>query len=235
MPVLNDHLSGSAQALARSAELAREQQDLLNAYLDADLHLDADAPGLSLTRLRAVEPASRRALLYRWIGHQLGLPTPPHAVLQRLDPELIEARDDATPLLAWPGGELRRFRDRIYAFAPLGPVDPLWQTQWDGASPLVLPASLGLLKADDRLPETVTVRFAGTGGRFRPRASGPSRSLKNLLREAGLPPWQRERTVVVESDGIVRWVGGIGASADADAAFQGLRLVQARSESASTP
>ncbi|MBR0566641.1 tRNA lysidine(34) synthetase TilS [Azoarcus sp. L1K30] len=56
-------------------------------------------------------------------------------------------------------------------------------------------------------------RFAGL--RLRLAMNRPPRSFKNLCQEAAIPPWMRDRLPVLEIDGRVAWIGGIGV----DAAF----------------
>lgn len=54
-----------------------------------------------------------------------------------------------------------------------------------------------------------------TGLRLRLAMNRPPRSFKNLCQEAAIPPWMRDRLPVLEVDGRVAWIGGIGV----DAAF----------------
>ena len=58
-----------------------------------------------------------------------------------------------------------------------------------------------------------------TGGeRLRLHAGGPRRSLKNLLQEHAVPPWQRERLPLIWCDGRLAWAAGIGFEAELCAA-----------------
>ena len=56
-------------------------------------------------------------------------------------------------------------------------------------------------------------RRAG-GERMRLRAGGPSRSLKNLLQEAGVPPWLRDDLPLLWVDGRLAWIAGVGVAAE---------------------
>ena len=56
-------------------------------------------------------------------------------------------------------------------------------------------------------------RRAG-GERMRLRAGGPSRSLKNLLQEAGVPPWLRDNLPLLWVDGRLAWIAGVGVAAE---------------------
>jgi len=54
------------------------------------------------------------------------------------------------------------------------------------------------------------------GARLRLRVGGPSRTLKNLFQEAGVPQWERERLPMLWSGDALVWVPGLGV----DAAFR---------------
>jgi tRNA(Ile)-lysidine synthase len=56
------------------------------------------------------------------------------------------------------------------------------------------------------------------GERLRLHAGGPHRSLKNLLQEHAIPPWQRDRLPLLWCDGRLAWAAGIGLDADLCAA-----------------
>jgi tRNA(Ile)-lysidine synthase len=50
------------------------------------------------------------------------------------------------------------------------------------------------------------------GEKLRLLAHGPTRSLKNLLQESRMPPWERERLPLVYSDGTLVAVPGLGVA-----------------------
>jgi tRNA(Ile)-lysidine synthase len=60
----------------------------------------------------------------------------------------------------------------------------------------------------------VTIRLRQGGERLRPDCCRPSRSLKNLLQEAGIPPWQRQRLPLLFSGEKLVFVPGIGAACE---------------------
>ena len=62
----------------------------------------------------------------------------------------------------------------------------------------------------------VTIRLRRGGERLQPNCRRPRRSLKNLLQEARMPPWQRERLPLIFRGDTLIWVPGIGV----DCAFQ---------------
>jgi tRNA(Ile)-lysidine synthase len=60
----------------------------------------------------------------------------------------------------------------------------------------------------------VSIRFRSGGERLRPGVERPRRTLKNLLREAGIPAWQREALPLVYIDEKLAWVANIGVDSD---------------------
>jgi tRNA(Ile)-lysidine synthase len=220
-PLLQQRWPAAAHSFARSAALSGEGADLLAELAAIDDAACAADGGLSCAALRSLSPARRRNLL-RMRVEALGLPPPPHAVLLRLD-DLLAARPDATPLLAWPGGELRRYRDVLWMLPPLADEPVAWAADWNGRGILALPAGCGEIESADAQGRAVRIAFAAGGERLAMRAGGPHRSLKNLFQEHGVPPWMRRRTPLLYQDGVLRWVGGLPLAADADAFLAGLR------------
>ena len=65
---------------------------------------------------------------------------------------------------------------------------------------------------------SLTLGVRQGGERLRLHAGGPHRSLKNLLQEHAIPPWQRDRLPLLWCDGRLAWAAGIGFDADLSAA-----------------
>jgi tRNA(Ile)-lysidine synthase len=59
----------------------------------------------------------------------------------------------------------------------------------------------------------VSIRLRRGGERFQPDARRPRRSLKNLLQEARVPPWVRDRLPLLYSGATLVYVPGIGIDA----------------------
>ena len=110
--------------------------------------------------------------------------------------------EDTSPLQTWKDGEIRRFRNRLYLMQPLKPHDASQVIRWKIDQPLfieslnrtLLPKEL--VDADIAIPDGVDeliVRFRKGGERLKPIGNKQHRSLKNLLQEADIPPWERAR------------------------------------------
>lgn len=178
MPELEARFPAAKASLARTAAHAAETVELLDALAEQDSTAVAQQQTLRVSGLLALAPARRNNLLRHWI-RQRGHEAPPAETLARIETEVLRARADADPRLAWGACELRRYRDNLYVL------------------PRQKPAALPKLK----LPRGLTLRFPEGGERLKPAGSAHTRSLKNLFQEAGVPPWIRQRTpLIYEND-----------------------------------
>jgi tRNA(Ile)-lysidine synthase len=120
LPRLEERWPAVAQCLGRSAAHCAEAAGLLDELAAGDLAAAGVLPGTStlpLTALRALPSARRRLLLRHWLAG-LGLPLPGRRVLARVETEMLGAAPDRNPCIAWPGAELRRYRDLLHARRP---------------------------------------------------------------------------------------------------------------------
>ncbi len=200
VPRLRERWPAMAVTLSRAAGHAAEAARLLDDLAERDMVTAGDG-GLEIEPLRGLEVARRRNLLRYWIRVS-GFPLPDSAHLQRILDEVIPAAKDASPRVLWRGAEVRRYRNRLYVMPPLKPFDSSRVLTWKPDEPLALPdgrvlravpvLGQGIARARCR-DARVTVRFRRGGERCRPAGGAHTRSLKKLLQERGIPPWERER------------------------------------------
>lgn len=194
------------RSIAQSAAWARHASEFIAMEAKQAL-LRVRGPDPTTLHLRdwlALPLALRDPVLRRWL-RELDLPQPTHYQAAELVRQLDEAREDRQPCVRWPGAEVRRYRDLLYAIAPLQlpPFD--WTATWDGRD-LDLPLNLGRLRLDGqstppRLSPPLHVRFRRGGESLRLAAGGHTRELRDLFQEAAIPPWQRGRLpLVFDSD-----------------------------------
>lgn len=225
-PLLAGRFPGLTRTLARSARHCAEAQAAVERLAAADLATlsedGATGDGLAVAGLLALAPERTRALLRLWL-ERLELPLPSAARLDAVLADLLPARRDAEPCVCWPGAELHRYRERLYAFAPLPPLPPALCLDWPLDAPLTLPAGLGTLvwqpvdgiglDAARLAGRRVTVRLRAGGERFRPEGRRHAQSLKKLLQAAGIAPWLRARLPLVYVDEELVAVAGLGIAA----------------------
>jgi tRNA(Ile)-lysidine synthase len=202
------------ELLARTAELCADAVELLDEQAGKDFRKaaipasrtqrPAESQGLSVRALLALSRARRNNLLRYWAA-QARFPTPPFEALARLEREVLRARPDAAPLLAWGDTELRRFRDALYLMRRLPPPPQGLTLEWDGRRDLPLPPGCGVLAAvkPARVELPLRIVFAQGGERLKPAGSRYTRTLRNLFQEEAIPPWVRERLPLVQLDGVL--------------------------------
>ncbi|HEU0197345.1 MAG TPA: tRNA lysidine(34) synthetase TilS [Nevskiaceae bacterium] len=212
LPLLETEQPAVRQALARTAATLAADADVLHELATADLEGLRRGPAVSISGLRKLSAARRHNALRAWLrGRNLG--TPSAALLGRVDRELLLAQADTQPLVRFPGCELRRYRDGLYAGAPLPPPPGPERLCWNGSAALVLPPGCGVLRGERAPPEALGVGFQHGGERVLPAGSRHHRPLKHLFQEAGVPPWQRRRTPLLYCAGELVWVPGVALTA----------------------
>lgn len=204
LPRLRKRWPEADASIAQSANWVRAAAD----YIDAEArHALARVQGGDPTTLRfrdwlQLPDALRDPVLRHWL-RGLGLNEPNQHQVGELVRQLAEAGEDKLPCVRWPGTELRRYRDLVYARRPLEMVPPAWEHEWRG-DPVALPASLGVLQLVDTeervqpatLEEPWRIRFR-RGGESLHVAGVGHRELRDLFQAAGIPPWERGRVPLV--------------------------------------
>jgi len=218
LPLLEAMFPGAAVTLAQAAAQFAESADLLDALARQDGAAAISVEGVSLARLGELDPARARNLLRHYLELH-GIPIRRERLHEALG-QMLTARVDAQPAVAFASATLRRYQGRAVLVKQAAP--PAGQTwQWRGEAELDLGAAgrLSFTPASGQgvvLPGVATVRLRSGGEKLRPDARRPARTLKNLLREAAVPPWRRECLPLVYLEERLAWAAEIGA----DAAFQ---------------
>jgi tRNA(Ile)-lysidine synthase len=220
VPELEQRFPGCSAALARSSAHIATAAALLDdlALIDAASALRAQR--LQVAALVALGRA-RAANLLRYFLRMHGLSMPSADHLDEMLDQLCNARSDANPLVILEGMSLRRFRGSI-ELVPLQPVDRKARAiRWNGEARLALPQGGELCMQRTRghgvsaaclAAGIVTVRRREGGERMQLESERPRRTLKNLLQEARVTPWQRERMPLLYLDEQLVWAPLIGAA-----------------------
>jgi len=130
--LLRERLPQVEESLARTARLLVEASTLLDELAMQDLAQAGQGEALGVGALQDLAAPRRHNLLRYWLRQQ-GFEMPSADTLERVEREVLDAAEDAEPLLAWAGCELRRYRDRLYAMAPL-PPPPARSRHWPGSA-----------------------------------------------------------------------------------------------------
>lgn len=227
-PLLQERWPSVSRNLSRSARLCAEAADWLDTTAAADLaRVVTQRPDmLYLPHLAELSNLRQRNVVRYWL-RQLGLPMADYRQLRHILHDVINARADRCPCVRWPGGEVRCYRQMLYAMPPLPAYPPNQIFHWHAAAgewpPLELPG-IGQLRLQQRFSGglrfgalgdfSLTVRFRAGGERFHLAGRRHSQELKKLLQEAQIPPWQRNRLPLLYNQHKLLAVVGLGVAAD---------------------
>lgn len=222
LPLVASRFPGAAAGLARMGRLCGEAAGMLDELAALDL-AELRLPGshrLGLETTRRLSSARLRNLL-RCVLAEAGEAMPDEDRLREMERQLCsEAAAD--------GLYLRVGRSALCVYRNAWWLAPVRQ----GAAPVSLawhgepgvPWAGGVVGSRGALGEGLAaatlagaaceLRRRAGGERMRLRAGGPSRSLKNLLQEAGVPPWLRDDLPLLWVDGRLAWIAGVGVAAE---------------------
>jgi len=226
IPRLEQRWPKAQRSMARAARLSGETAAILDQLADDDLRSLQAGNRLDLLGLQRL-PQSRQRNAVRRVLRQLGLPVPGERQLTLLLATMHEAREDAQPLVAWPGVRVHRYKKAIWFFGE--DLDPsrLRDEQavycWSPQAPLNMGPVRGTLTMEACHSEGIaaewgdrdlSVRFRQGGESLRPAVGAATRDLKNLLQESHIVPWMRSHIPLVYQGQRLLAVGDLWVSAD---------------------
>lgn len=205
MPRLQKRWPATARVLSRSASHHAEATDILDEVAQQDLLQVRVENALLIPVLCQLSLARQKNLLRYWLL-SLGLSQPGSVHLQHILDDVLMAVVDAEPRVTWPGAEVKRYRDRLYASGQLSEFDGSQVLVWDGQSPIALDglachwlavSDQGVGLRAELLQGDVEVRFRQGGESIQPVGRRGRHALKKLFQEQGVPPWQRDRLPLI--------------------------------------
>jgi tRNA(Ile)-lysidine synthase len=221
-PILDARFPGWRDSLARFARHAASADALLDEIAQQDGAPDVSAQAMFIHRPM---DEGRRANALRSFLARNYVPMPSEARLAEMARQIYDARDDAEVRIDHAGVSLVRHRKRVYIEALPAAREPGgWRVDWRGESELELGAGRGHVRFEAasgsglRAPLTRSpgwfFRAREGGERIRLGPDRPTRTLKNLLQEHGMPLWQRQNLPLLFHGESLAWVPGIGIAAD---------------------
>jgi tRNA(Ile)-lysidine synthase len=222
LPRIAVHAPHYRDSLTRLGQHAAEAQQLLDELGEIDSRSAIDQQHLRLELLLTLsDPRAKNLLRYFFSLNEM--PVPNTVQLEEVLHQLRSRQADDRTEIAWADRVLRCHRGRIYIDVKVKREAGAWCLPWRGETEIALPLGCGRLRLEPStgegiersqlLSDAVTIRSRVGGERFRSAASRPRRTLKNLLQEAGIPPWQRDRMPLIFSGDTLVWVPEIGIAA----------------------
>lgn len=238
LPLLEERFPACRDTLARSAQHFAEASELLDdlARLDAQNPSPLPSGGervrergkghdvtLEISRLQSLSQPRAKNLLRHFL-HGIGAPMPQAVQLDDMLHQLCGARQDASVCVAYGDYEVHRYQGRVYALRAPGGFDRNFVLSWHGEEELDWPA-LNMRLHFDRMQGAgislaklrrapVTLRLRQGGETLRPHPNAATRTLKNLLQEQHIPPWQRERLPLLYCGDELVCVPGVAIAAE---------------------
>ena len=215
-PRLDQRLPRWRDAAARFARHA----GAADALLDDLARLDGlpESPGTDFVADRRL-PEARRANLLRAYLALNALAMPSEARLADMTRQLFGARGDTRVRIEHDGLAVVKFRDRV-RLDPIAPEAGAWHHPWHGELEVDLGEAHGGVRFERAAGEGLAIsRAGGDGWHFAGRSGGerlrldprrPTRTLKNLLQEHEIPPWERSRMPLLFHGDRLVWVPGVG-------------------------
>ena len=236
LPVLTERFPSVQSVLARTALHMAETSTLLDdlAALDAEKCVYKNA--LSIAGLQLLSEARAKNLIRYWLAkNAMRMPNSEH-LLEILN-QCLYAKADANIaiVLQMANAETSRLLKRYQGYAYL--CSNTWHADydfsWQGEASLALPnggtlfftqvlgEGLSTTSGFDKL--RITNRKGGE--RFKPDADRPTRTLKHLLQQVNMPPWQREVLPLIYWQDTLAYVPTVGACHSLKAASDEMGLM----------
>jgi tRNA(Ile)-lysidine synthase len=227
LPLLEARWPHAGAAIAHSATLCREAGELLAELAGIDLAIASVPPGNRLLTdpLYALGESRQRNLLKHWLEYwskYFGGAPVTRKLLHETARMLSQHAGSQGGELQWGnGGEMLhvcRYRNHLYVLPSLPPVREL---HWDTSQVLRLSPPLGELSLEPtggpgipaaRIP-ALTVRFRAGGESIKPPLR-PTRTVKKLLQEHGVPPWMRDHVPLLYHEDELVAIGDLATSAE---------------------
>lgn len=219
LPVLRKRYPAYPKTLQRTSRHLSEASLLLDELAALDSENCLVSGMLQIDRIRTLSYPRAKNLL-RYTLSQRCATLPSATKLEDIVNQLFSASFDNRLHITFGDSEIRCFKGTIYILSKKSPSDSFEPCLWHGEANLTLRhlnGSLQFTQVKDQgidplklLNEPVTIRYRKGGERFTPACKRPRRSLKNLLQETSIPPWQRNILPLLFCGEKLVWVPGIG-------------------------
>jgi tRNA(Ile)-lysidine synthase len=214
-PVLSQRYPKMQAALVRTSELMQDAQDILQEVLAQDLQGCGTETQLDLVQLQLLSNARQRQLLSAWMKGS-GQYRPSLAMVERVQSEVIHAKQDAQAALHWQGFYYVRYQQRLYR---LSAATYLAEQQQDQAGLKTLkialkdqvqvlsgkfvikPAQIGLSATLLQQPLHLQQRQGGEKIHLYGRVG--AWPLKKAIQEAQIFPWLRHTIQILSTDNVM--------------------------------
>ena len=209
-PVLMERFPAMQDGISRTAQLMQDADDILADVLQQDWQscVSDQADCLKLTQLNLLSAPRQRQLLSRWMQGS-GIYRPAFSMVERLQHEVIAARQDASSILHVGDYYFTRFADHLYRYSSLqwqNFIQPLTVQDIVFEQQVLSKIALGQVKPVLERSVGLDTVLIGKKLTLLPRQGGEKimlynrpghRVLKKLLQDAKIAPWFRHQIQIL--------------------------------------
>lgn len=230
LPVLKKRYINYAKTLTRTSCHLSEASALLDKLAEIDSERCTISRRLNLDSLRQLG-APRVKNLLRYTLVRQGIQLPSTRKMENLTRQLLSIRDDGQLRVDLADYEIRCFKGFVYILHKIesmpaherhfaSPDSLVWNDEV-GQEMQYVYGKIGFSWSENQgicrekiANRLLEIRLRVGGESFKPACNRPRRSLKNLLQEASIPPWQRKLLPLLFCENRLIWVPGIGIDCD---------------------
>lgn len=219
LPLLSKRYPNYPKTLLRTSRHLSEASLLLDELAAMDSENCLISGRLQVDSLRKLS-FSRAKNLLRYILFRQGMNLPSTVKLEEILHQLLSVSADNKFHISFGDHEIRCYQGAIYILPGKKLLPEPKEYKWRGETRLELPHLNGTIhftqiknqgiSQQKIINETMAIRLRSGGERFMPACNRPRRSLKNLLQEASIPPWERNTMPLLFCGEKLVWVPGIG-------------------------
>ncbi len=221
LPIIKKRYPNCTQTLFRSSRHLAEASSLLNELAEMDSSSCLYAGELQIEGLRKLSFA-RAKNLFRNILIKRGADLPSTVKLEEILKQLLSLSADNNFHFSFGNTDIRSFKGAVMILPRREILEgaEYYQYSWNeeafsslrclnGTIDFIQVENLGISQ-QKLLNQKITIRLRQGGERFMPVCNRPRRSLKKILQEASIPPWERSVMPLLFCDDKLVWVPGIG-------------------------
>ena len=211
LPLIEQRIPHAQDSLSRTAILMQDANQILQEVLAHDIQYCVDDAGrLNICNLKTLSKPRQRQLVSAWMQGDENY-RPPLAMVERLNDEVIDARQDASSMLHWSQAYFLRYENALYRYTTAA-----WQSLQQSIDPSEIQISLNNVitlvghnfQIDrvqgeriglnfDLLNQTLMLKPRKGGEKIRLYGRKDHRLLKKMLQEAKIAPWFRHQIQIL--------------------------------------
>lgn len=214
VPVIKARWQSVGETVSRSAELCRDNQQLIDDLAELDLASLCSKglwgePRLDCQLLQNLSLARQANTLRRWFAHHTEFKQPilmpSQFQLQQILSDLVKAPSDSAAEVVWGQYCCRVFKGHLYLLDAeklkqcREQIEQVKPVDWNGCSSIRL-ACGGVLSSSATEPQNLSVQYRQGGEAIVLEKRG-TKKLKAILQELEVPPWHREKLPLIYREG----------------------------------